>query len=118
MSFSEVLRGLAGEVKGARGAAIVGMDGIVVEHYAPEPGLDLNSLAAEYGNVLKVVQNASDSLSMGQTRELAVMSDDNGMIIRKINEDYFVALLVGPGAAFGKGRFHLRKAVARLAKEF
>lgn len=118
MSFSEVLKDLAREVKGARGAAVVGMDGIVVEHYAVEPGLDLQSFAAEYGNVVKVVQNASDSLAMGHARELAVMTEGSGMIIRKINEDYFMALLVGPGAAFGKGRFLVRKAVARVSKEF
>jgi predicted regulator of Ras-like GTPase activity (Roadblock/LC7/MglB family) len=118
MSFSEVLRELARDVKGARGAAIVGMDGIVVEQYVPEPGLDLQSLAAEYGNVVKVVQTASDSLSMGQARELAVVTEDSVMLIRKINEDYFMALVAEPGAAFGKGRFMVRKAVARVSKEF
>src|SRR5512143_94702 len=99
MSFSEVLMEVTREVKGAKGAAIVGMDGIVVEHYELEPGLDLQPFAAEYGNVLKVVQNASGSLDMGAARELAVLTDSSGMIIRRINEDYFVALLIAPGAA-------------------
>ena len=118
MSFSEVLKELAREVKGVKGAAIVGMDGIVVEQYVPGPGPDLQPLAAEYGNVVKVVQNAADSLSMGQARELAVLTEGSVTIIRKINEEYFMALLAEPGAAFGKGRFLLRKAVARVAGEF
>jgi predicted regulator of Ras-like GTPase activity (Roadblock/LC7/MglB family) len=118
MSFSEVLRGMTEEVKGARGAAIVGMDGIIVELHSLEPRLDLHSFAAEYGNVLKVVQNASGSLDMGDAKELAVTTDNCVMIVRRINEDYFLALLVAPGAVFGKGRFAARKAAARLKGEF
>jgi len=118
MSFTEVLRGITEDVKGARGAVVVGMDGIIVEEYTNEPGMDLQSIGAEYGNILKEVQNASASLRLGQARELAVLTEIADLIIRKINDDYFLALMLSPEGNLGKGRFMVRKAVNRLEKEF
>ena len=118
MSFSTVLRGVTEDVKGAKGAVLVGMDGIIVEEYISEPGVDLQSIGAEYGNILKEVQNASASLRLGQARELAVLTEIADLIIRKINDEYFLALLLSPACNLGKGRFMVRKAVNRLEKEF
>ena len=121
MSFSQVLKEVTDGVKGARGAAVVGMDGIVVEGYAAlgeADGVDLQSLGAEYGNILKNVQDVSQSLHMGRAREVAVVAEATGLIMRKINDDYFLALLISPGGNLGKGRFIVRKAVNRLMQEF
>ncbi len=118
MSFSEVLKGLTENVGGAMGALIVGMDGIIVEEYtAGSEGVDFSSIGAEYGNVLKEVQNASRSLNLGDANEVAVMTDNADLILRKINEDYFVALLLSPSKNMGKGRFFVRGASRRLQKE-
>jgi len=118
MSFSEVLKDVTEDVKGAKGAVVVGMDGIIVEEYILEPGVDLQSIGAEYGNILKEVQNASNSLRLGHARELAVLTESTDLIIRKINDEYFLALMLSSDGNFGKGRFMVRKAVNRLEKEF
>jgi predicted regulator of Ras-like GTPase activity (Roadblock/LC7/MglB family) len=119
MSFSEVLKGMTGELKGAKGALIVGMDGIIVDEYTAEPaGVDMSSIGAEYGNVLKEIQNASRSLQLGEASEVAVKTDAACLIMRKINEEYFVALLFSPDGNIGKGRFLVRSATRRLVKEF
>jgi len=118
MSFAEVLKDITDDVKGAMGAVVVGMDGIIVEEYLRESGVDFQSIGAEYGNILKEVQTASDSLRLGAAKELAVLTDSSDVIIRKINKDYFVAMMLSTGGNFGKGRFMVRKAVNRLAKEF
>jgi len=118
MSFTEVLRDITEDVKGAKGAAVVGMDGIIVEEYSRTEGIDLQSVGAEYGNILKEVQNASTMLQLGSTREVAIMTEASDLIIRKINDDYFLALVLSHEGNFGKGRFMARRAVGRLEKEF
>lgn len=118
MSFREILREVTDSVKGSRGAAVVGMDGITVEEYAGEPGADLQSLGAEYGNILKEVRQASMSLRMGGWGELAVTAESGDIILRKINDDYFIALLLSPRANLGQGRFAARIAAGRLEGEF
>lgn len=119
MSFSEVLRGLTDSVKGAKGAFIVGMDGIIVDEYKIGPeAVDYNSVGAEYGNVLKEIQNASRALHLGDATEVAVMTDEVDIIMRKINDEYFIALLLSHGTNVGKGRFLARATSRKLEKEF
>lgn len=119
MNFSEVLKGVTDEVEGAKSSFIAGMDGIVVEEFSVDPGgIDVSSVCAEYGNVLKEVQNAADSLRMGNTAELAVLTDTVDLILRKINDEYFIALVMLPSGNFGKGRFKVRTAAYKLSKEF
>jgi predicted regulator of Ras-like GTPase activity (Roadblock/LC7/MglB family) len=118
MSFSEILKGITQDVKGARGAAVVGMDGIIVDEYLVSPEADMQSLSAEYGNILKEVQQASLSLQLGSAKEFAVMTDRSNLIISRINDDYFLSLLISPNASLGKGRFKARVAAMRLEKEF
>jgi len=118
MSFAEVLRGMTETVGGATGAAVVGMDGIVVEEYSNAPDVDLQSVAAEYGVILKEVQIASDSLRLGHAREVSVTTETGDLIMRKINDDYFIALMLTRGGNYGKGRFMARVAAGKLQSEF
>ena len=118
MSFSEILKGITQDVKGAKGAAVVGMDGIIVDEYIVSPEADMQSLSAEYGNILKEVQQASLSLQLGSAREFAVMTDRSSLVISRINDDYFLTLLISPGTGIGRGRFKARIAARRLEKEF
>jgi predicted regulator of Ras-like GTPase activity (Roadblock/LC7/MglB family) len=118
MSFLGILKEVTDSVKGSKGAAIVGMDGIAVEEYTGETGVDMASLGAEYGNILKGIQQASESLDMGGASELAVMAKSGEVILRKINDDYFIALLMSPKANLGQGRFAVRIAAGRLESEF
>jgi len=118
MSFTEVLQGITSRVKGAKGAFIVGMDGIIVEEFSPTGDVDMQSVGAEYGNILKEVQNASNSLKLGGAKEVTINTETANVIIRKINDEYFVAMMIEPGGNFGKGRFMTRVAVGQLEPEF
>lgn len=118
MSFTEVLKYVTSSVKGAKGAAVVGMDGIIVESHIETSGVDLPSVSAEYGNILKEVENASKSLKMGSPAEVSVVTESSDLIMRKINDDYFIALVLSPDGNFGKGRFLMRVAANRLVEEF
>jgi predicted regulator of Ras-like GTPase activity (Roadblock/LC7/MglB family) len=118
MSFLPTLKETVQRVDGAISAMIIGIDGMPVEEFAVEKLLNLEELSAESSQMMKDITTASDSLGMGQANEFAIMSDMCGIIMRKINKEYYFALIIKPDGNFGKGRYILKIMVPRLASEF
>jgi len=118
MPFSEILKEVVNGTEGALGAVIVGLDGIPVEEYAVNSEMDFQAMVVEYSSLLKVVEKGSRATRMGSTREVTVITDKAMVIIRSLNEEYFIVLVLNPAGNFGKGRFLLRMSVPQLLKEF
>ncbi len=116
--FTEILREAVENVEGVVGAMIIDSDGLTVEDYLLDSPVDSQSLGAEYSTLLRSVERASESLGLGATEEISVISEGCIVLARRINREYFIALIMKPEANFGKGRFILRKAVPKLEKEF
>lgn len=116
--FTEILREAVENVEGVVGAMIIDSDGLTVEDYMLNSPVDSQSLGAEYSTLLRSVERASESLGLGKTEEISVSSEGCIVLARRINREYFIALIMKPEANFGKGRFILRKAVPKLEKEF
>lgn len=117
MSFEESLRRVTNNIEDSLGVAMVGMDGMVVEEHKKDPLLDLQSLGAEYCAVIKDIERVSSSLGLGSGREISVVTDKAIVILKKINEEYFLLLVLGSEGNFGKGRFLLKREIAFLEKE-
>lgn len=117
MTFETLLRDLVDKVPGSQASLLMGIDGIPVETYVPETGLDPQQAGAEYAQVLAEARRASHSLEAGDVEELTVQTERGTLLVRLVNPDYFVALALGPGALRGRGRFHLRLASLKLAPE-
>jgi predicted regulator of Ras-like GTPase activity (Roadblock/LC7/MglB family) len=118
MSFIEVLKETVEKVDGAVAAMIIGTDGISVQEYTQEKLVDLTGLSAEASAMIKDVSLAAGNLGLGEAREFSIISDRCGIIMRKINPDYYLALVIKPEGNYGKGRFILRTAIPRLEGEF
>ena len=118
MSFSEVLRDTVEKVDGAVSAIIIGADGMSVEEYTQEKLIDLTGLSAEASAMIKDINLAADNLGLGNAREFSIISDRCGIIMRKINSDYYLALVIKPEGNYGKGRFILKTAIPKLEGEF
>ena len=118
MSFIEVLKDTVAKVDGAVAAMVIGTDGISVQEYTQEKLVDLTGLSAEASAMIKDVSLAADNLGLGEAREFSIISDRCGIIMRKINSDYYLALVIKPEGNYGKGRFILRTAIPRLEGEF
>jgi predicted regulator of Ras-like GTPase activity (Roadblock/LC7/MglB family) len=118
MSFSEVLKETVEKVDGAVSAIIIGTDGIPVQEYLEEKLVDLAGLSAESSAMIKDISLAADNLGLGEAREFSIISDKCGIIMRKINPDYYLALIIKPDGNYGKGRFVLKTAVPKLVDEF
>ncbi len=118
MPFSDILRELVNGTDGAIGALIVGVDGIPVEEFASDGGMDLQAMTVEYATLLKEIEKGSRQAHLGTTKEVTVIAERAMIMLRRLNEEYFLVLILRPNGNFGKGRFLLRMSVPKLLKEF
>ena len=118
MPFADILREVVNGTEGALGALVVGVDGIPVEEFSLTQDLDLQSMTVEYSTLLKEIERGSQSAQLGTTKEVTVMADKAMIMLRRLNDEYFMVLIIRPEGNFGKGRFLLRMSVPKLLKEF
>ncbi len=118
MNFSDALKETVGKVDGAVSAMIIASDGIPVQEYTAEKLIDLTGLGAEASAMIRDIGLAAENLGLGEAREFSIISDTCGIIMRKINDEYYLALVIKPEGNFGKGRFILKTAVPKIEGEF
>ena len=118
MAFADILKEVVQGTEGALGALVVGVDGISVEEYSLDKEIDLQSMTVEYATLLKEIERGSQSSQLGSTKEVTVIADKAMIMLRRLNEEYFMVLIIKPDGNFGKGRFLLRMSVPKLLKEF
>ncbi|HAK60732.1 MAG TPA: GTPase [Nitrospiraceae bacterium] len=118
MPFSEILKDLVNGTEGALGAIVVGTDGIPVDEFTVSSEMDLQSMTVEYASLLKEIEKGSRAAQLGSTKEVSVIADRAMIMLRRLNEDYFLVLVIKADGNFGKGRFLLRMSVPKLLKEF
>jgi len=118
MSFTEVLKEAVERVDGAVSAMIIGVDGISVEEYSSEKLVDLTDLSAEASTMIRDIGLAAENLKLGEAQEFSIISDTCGIIMRRINPEYYLALVIKPDGNYGKGRFILKTAIPKLEAEF
>jgi predicted regulator of Ras-like GTPase activity (Roadblock/LC7/MglB family) len=118
MNFSDVLKETVDRVDGAVSAMIIAADGIPVQEYVSEKLIDLTGLGAEASAMIRDINLASENLGLGEAREFSIISDMCGIIMRRINAEYYLALVIKPEGNYGKGRFVLKSAIPKLEGEF
>jgi len=118
MNFLEVLKETVEKVDGAVSAMIIASDGIPVQEYIAEKMIDLTGLGAEASAMIRDIGLAAENLGLGEAREFSIISDLCGIIMRKINRDYYLALVIKPEGNYGKGRFVLKTAIPKIESEF
>lgn len=116
--FKDQLMELVNAVEGALGAVIMGMDGISVDEFCKPPEADLQVIGIEFSSIVKEMTKASHSMEAGSIGEIMMVTDQKTVIVRKINEEYFVALVLNGTGNLGKGRFKLRMMIPHMSKEF
>lgn len=118
--FKEMLENIIERTEGSLGALIMGTDGIAVEKVFGEAGAEANLdvAAAEFTSLVRSAQRAGRDTGFGDLRELVIALDKAVVLMRLLSRDYFVVLALSPDGNLGRGRFELRKAELRLAKEF
>lgn len=116
--FRENLMKLVDNVEGGLAGLLMGFDGIPVESYTRDPkSLDILNVGMEFSYILTQVRRAAESLDVGNVQEIAIRTETLNIIIRVLTPEYFLALALGPGGNFGKGRYLLRVVAPKLQSE-
>jgi predicted regulator of Ras-like GTPase activity (Roadblock/LC7/MglB family) len=118
MDFSDILKEAVDKVDGAVAAMILASDGIPVQEYVSEKLIDLTGLGAEASAMIRDVGYAAENLGLGQAREFSIISDSCGIIMRKINDEYYLSLVIKPEGNYGKGRYVLKTMIPKIEHEF
>ena len=116
--FKEELQRLTSRVPGARGALIMGLDGIAVDKYLAAEGVNLEVFSAEYLSLVKKAIETNRELGIGSVNEMSIFTDSMTAIIKAVTPEYFLVFSLVPRGNFGQARFELTKSALRLAKEF
>ena len=109
-----VLQEILDRVPGALGAAVVGIDGIVVEKAVATRDLNIDVAAAEGINVVKRAVASSREDGAEPLEEMTISTRARCTILRVIGSDYYLCLVTGPEAIPGQARFEAWKAGLQL----
>ncbi len=118
--FKEALVRILEQSEGATGALIMGMDGIAVERYFLPEGSDANMdvAATEVTSLVRSALRAGGNTGLGPLQEMFVNFEHVRILARMFSPEYFVVLTLKADSNLGRGRFELRKAELKLAREF
>ncbi len=118
MDFDEVVTNIVESAEGALAAVIIQNDGVpLAEYKKPETSVDISSMSVEYTVVISEIKKASEALEAGAMEEITVRSDELVYIVRIINDEFFLAMILGPDGNTGKGRYLVRIAAPKVAEE-
>lgn len=109
MSLRELLNTIVKSVDGALAAAIMGYDGIPIDEVTVEQSeFDMQLLSVEYATLLKEIKRAVEIIKMGDLEEVSISTTRTCVVVRVINDDLFVALIMKRDGNIGKGRYLLK----------
>lgn len=113
MTFRDIIEGIHRKEPAVRGGALAGSDGLAVEEWSTDGGLDLSALCAEMVQFFKESGRMAREQGLGSASEVYIGGDDGGVFLRKVTADYYLLLVAAPEAVPGKCRFLLRQGASR-----
>lgn len=109
MSLRDSLNSVLQSVDGSLAAIIMAYDGIPIDEVTVEQSeFDMQLLSVEYATVLKEIKRAVDVIKMGDLEEVAITTTCTCIVVRVLNDDLFIALIMNRDGNVGKGRYMLK----------
>ena len=116
--FKEILASMIHETEGCIGAILVGPDGIPLEQYVRESeALHSDQVAVEMAGVLKEMKKAVGVLEIGELEEVSLATEKQGILMRTVAADHFIALVFAAGGNLGKGRYVMSRDRIKILEE-
>src|SRR3990172_3716144 len=100
MPFTDIFKEVVNGTEGAIGALVIGVDGISVDEYSTGGEIDLQSMSVEYSALLKEIEKGSQAAHLGSTKEGTIISEKAMIMLRRLNDDYFLFLFIMPYPTF------------------
>jgi uncharacterized protein len=104
VELDELLSSLVNDVDGALGAAIGGMDGLLIEQYAADASLNLDTIIAAYSN----------SLTAGNVTEILITAEQIMGFTKEVTSEFFLTIILEPKGNVGKARLLGQQAAGRI----
>lgn len=116
--FKPTLQRVVEKVDGALGAAVLSLDGLVIEAVDQAGHAVAGSDALiTYGPVFKQLLGIADAVDLGEIERFTVNAGARTHLVRVLDARYVAALTIDGDAIEGQGHFHLRVAAPDLARE-
>ncbi|MBO4794191.1 MAG: roadblock/LC7 domain-containing protein [Deltaproteobacteria bacterium] len=116
--FEEILTSMIHETEGSIGAGLAGPDGIPVEQCTREgAAFHPDPVAAEMAGVLKAMKKAAKILEIGELEEVSLATEKQGILMRTVAADHFIALVFAAGGNLGKGRYVMSRDRIKILEE-
>jgi len=124
MDLTEVLSNAVEKVPGAIAISLLGVDGVAVEtingaKLVPNDGEQHRPPASqawevELADLMLAARRAARSLRWGALRNITLETGQLTFLLRMINPDYFLLLVMNKDGNLGRARFELRRVGAAL----
>ncbi|CAN5755357.1 hypothetical protein BH24DEI2_BH24DEI2_11840 [soil metagenome] len=116
--LSELLSYIAENVDGAQYVALGGSDGLLVEQH-PEQGQNLSAYTAEMTNTLTALTKLNTAgFDGGPVKEMMVTSEKSISYTRRLNDDFFLLVLMNPAGNLGKVRLYTEQVAPKMLELF
>ncbi|PRQ04845.1 roadblock/LC7 domain-containing protein [Enhygromyxa salina] len=118
--MDEILQKIVESTPGAKGAILMGFDGITVEQWVKpqfENELDIESMAMEFSFRFLELRDAAHSLEMGMISDITIKAEYGTVLVRVLSQEFFVTVLLENAAHMGKGRWLLRSQASALSSD-
>lgn len=118
--MDEILQKIVESTPGAKGAILMGFDGIAVEQWVkPEfrSETDIESMAMEFSFRFLELRDAASSLEMGMVSDITLKAEFGSVLVRVLSHEYFVTVLLAHSGHTGKGRWMLRSQAKALCSD-
>lgn len=116
--FTAHLQKVVDNVEGGVGALIMGVDGIAVDRYVrSNEGIDIDTIGMELSFILTQIRKASEVLEVGGLQEIAIKAEQLVVVLRLLNDEYFLGVALRADGNFGKARFLMRVIAPKLTAE-
>lgn len=116
--MDEILQKIVENIPGAKGAILMGFDGIAVEQWIRAgDDFDIESMAMEFSFRFLELRDAANSLEMGQISDITLKAEYGTVLVRVLSPEFFVAVLLESPGHMGKGRWVLRSQSKALSAD-
>jgi predicted regulator of Ras-like GTPase activity (Roadblock/LC7/MglB family) len=116
-SFAEILQTMVERVPGAVGAIFADWEGEAVDQFAHIPPLEIQLVGAHWGVVLSQATARMVKHGLGAVVEMLIEGERAIVLVRAINDQYFVVLAVKRDAHLGMARRELERGALSILGE-
>ena len=110
----DTLKSIVEKIPGAKGAVLMGFDGIAVEQFEGEGGGNIETIATEFSFRFIDLVKAARSLELGALTDITIKAEHGTLLVRCLSEEFFAIVLLDEAGNFGKGRWVLRSSTPDL----